>query len=884
MANPTASERISVAKTSGARIGCGSRLLLLCSVAVTAASVFLICIKPAFGLQFRLNSGAETASLAKTGPEPRITGVNPAGVLAGGSGFDLWVYGEDFAPGSKVYWGEVELKGETFMSTRQLRVPVLADFVASAGDVEITVVNPEGRKTMPVIFRMSRPAPVVTILSLQSVIAGLEGYKIGIYGANFLRESTGEWNRSARATEFLSSGHLVLHLEAADIAKAGTGVVTVLNGEGERSNGKELKVVDPPPDLVGLLPEIRRLIPDVVDAGAGGFVLAVEGAGFVPESLVEWNGQAKETRYVSEERLEADILASDVGTAKIHFVTVKNPSQGLQAGDPPISNTGIVSVQNPVPMLTGLAPAAVKAGSEGFRLTLKGWGYVAGETSVSWNEREIESIYVSRDELTVEVPASYLVAEGIATIGVRNPSPGGGAWTKTFTIMTGEAPKAMLLYPRLVNRGGSADEREATGVAWVNLSGRDQTLTAWAYEDGGSAIEGEKITNPVSVAVPPEEQKAIEDWQVFGESFQEEGEGWLKLEGTEKRLTGFFMTYNTGNPLPKFSDGANALTAGMEEFVLPEVEELGFTEIHVANPNEEAATVTLELRDGAGQRHGAAVLRQVQGHGRMVEELRNLFEGAVAEGFYVRGVSDREVVSFEYMGKKPDYVYALNGLDGAGGGTLLYGPQYAVVAGRWRTVVTVVNLDRAGGTVTFRLMSDQGEQIGEAKSLAIDGSGKLMVTDQDFFGQGGDRSGYIEVRGGGLRLTGDVVFGDPERKTMATSLPLVSELLPAMVFSHVVSDETWWTGIALVNPSGTEASATLQLNDSNGMAIARRQIRMAAGSRLVGLLDQYFEELAGKQVQGYLQVTSDRGLAGCALFGTGELTISAIPPQTVPAD
>jgi hypothetical protein len=119
---------------------------------------------------------------------------------------------------------------------------------------------------------------------------------------------------------------------------------------------------------------------------------------------------------------------------------------------------------------------------------------------------------------------------------------------------------------------------------------------------------------------------------------------------------------------------------------------------------------------------------------------------------------------------------------------------------------------------------------------------------------------------------------------MATSLPLVSELLPAMVFSHVVSDETWWTGIALVNPSGTEASATLQLNDSNGMAIARRQIRMAAGSRLVGLLDQYFEELAGKQVQGYLQVTSDRGLAGCALFGTGELTISAIPPQTVPAD
>src|SRR5258706_297607 len=62
--------------------------------------------------------------------------------------------------------------------------------------------------------------------------------------------------------------------------------------------------------------------------GAQGFTLTVNGAGFVQGSIVNWNGSARVTTFVSPARLPAAILASDLATARSVLVTVLNPFPG----------------------------------------------------------------------------------------------------------------------------------------------------------------------------------------------------------------------------------------------------------------------------------------------------------------------------------------------------------------------------------------------------------------------------------------------------------------------------------------------------------------------------------------------------------------------------
>ena len=819
-------------------------------------------------------------------PSPQLTGIQPAGVMAGGPSFDLEVYGQDFSSESRVWWDGQVLKDDggaviapIILSSRQLRVRVPASYIASAKAIPITVFTPEpgGGQSSAVILTVSDPAPVLTGLSLQSVPAGKAGYEVGIYGARFVKDSAAEWNGSARATQFVSSSRLVMTLQPADIAGAGTGTITVLNPGGSRSNGRTLEIVA----LVAGSPEITRLIPDVIDASAGAFTLTVEGSGFVAGSKVLWNGVEKTTHYESTERLSADILAIDLGE-EMYLVTVRNPSQAASNADAGStgSNTAVVSNRNKAPLLEGLSPSAVVAGSGAFQLRIRGWGYAAGKTMVSWNTTELQSMYASDEELTVDIPAAYVAMAGGATVGVENPAPGGGSQTKTFTILENTGARESLMYPRLVNEGGG---EESTGVVWANLSGTETRLTAWAYGNEGGLIEGQKIINPVAVTVSAEEQQAIMDWQVFGETFREGKQGWLKLDSTQTGMVGFFMMFNDE---VTYTDGANALQQGMKEFVFTEIEDEaeGFIQINIANPAAEAVNVRLELRDKDGGQKGSTVERTIEGHGTIAEPLTVLFNLIQPAGSdYIRVVSDGAVAGYEYLGKKPKYVYGLNGQDAQKGGTVLYGPQYVVGGNQYRTTLSIVNLEDRAGMATLRLINAEGVQIGSTRELAIKSKGKLEITDQNFFLQPSQlTAGYLEIRSDGPRLAGNLVFVDPEQEVMASSLPLVTELAEEMVFGHVVSNALWWTGIALLNPWPEDAQVMVILYDRTGKPVGEKRDTLKAGHQQVGVLWQYFDWLKDKDQQGYIRVKSDKGLAGLALFGTNQLSvISAIPAQTI---
>ena len=82
------------------------------------------------------------------------------------------------------------------------------------------------------------------------------------------------------------------------------------------------------PALSNPVPNLSSLSPASWTLGYGGFSLEVNGARFVPSSVVYWNSKALQTSYVSSTQLLAsgpDSLVASLGTAQ---VTVTNPAPG----------------------------------------------------------------------------------------------------------------------------------------------------------------------------------------------------------------------------------------------------------------------------------------------------------------------------------------------------------------------------------------------------------------------------------------------------------------------------------------------------------------------------------------------------------------------------
>jgi len=70
------------------------------------------------------------------------------------------------------------------------------------------------------------------------------------------------------------------------------------------------------------------LVPGATPPGGPAFTLTLNGAGFVANSVVNWNGSARATTFVSPTKLTAAIPASDIATTRTVLVTVSNPAPG----------------------------------------------------------------------------------------------------------------------------------------------------------------------------------------------------------------------------------------------------------------------------------------------------------------------------------------------------------------------------------------------------------------------------------------------------------------------------------------------------------------------------------------------------------------------------
>ncbi len=91
----------------------------------------------------------------------------------------------------------------------------------------------------------------------------------------------------------------------------------------------------------------QPLVPTAVAPGGPDFTLTVNGAGFVPDSVIQWNGSARPTTFVSNTQLTAAIPAADIATIGSASVTVVSSVPG--GG---VSNAALLLITFPIPTVT----------------------------------------------------------------------------------------------------------------------------------------------------------------------------------------------------------------------------------------------------------------------------------------------------------------------------------------------------------------------------------------------------------------------------------------------------------------------------------------------------------------------------------------------------
>ncbi len=526
-------------------------------------------------------------------------------------------------------------------------------------------------------------------------------------------------------------------------------------------------------------------------------------------------------------------------------------------------------------MVTRLNPSSVVVGGTAFTMRVMGSGFVAGST-VYWDGTALPTTFLSDTQLDVTVPPENIARVGTATVNVINPPASGGSISNpaVFTIK----PHALsLFFPRLA--GAERESTEATGIALVNLSGRTTALTLTAFDAEGKTIAGDGILNPVTLSLTYRQQSALVDSEIFGAGLRNASKSaWIRLEGDVTQVSGFFLSFDGGMTR---LDGTDVSGATLTSFVFPELDE--GTLICIANPNDDPATVSLRLMKADGTLQ-ASVSRRIEAKGMLSATADQIFPGAPLDPTgYIRGDSTLAVVPYESFGPSSADFAALNGQDAEANNRTIYSPQYAVGGPDWQSTLSVVNLDADPGTVRFRLLADDGSQIGDTREMPVAAQGKLLITEQDFFLDPGTelKQGFVEITAIGVRLSGNVTFGSPVTGKLLASLPLTPAIRSRLLFGQIASDDDYYTGLAVLNPGGAPARVSIQVYDINGNLLAGKIEDIPSRGRISQMLTNYFPELAERKISGgYIMVDSIDSLSAFAVFGTRNLlSLAAVPPQ-----
>ena len=272
-------------------------------------------------------------------------------------------------------------------------------------------------------------AAIITSLNPSSAIAGSVGFTLTINGSGFLSGATVQMGSAVLATSFVSATQLTALVPAAVIGSPGSPLVEVLNPGGIVSN------LFGPFTISSAAPAVTSLSPSSIAAGYPfpSLALTVNGSGFGTGAIIQWNGSALGSTFVSATQLTASVpanLIASPGTATVAVLYGGVASNGVR-----------FTIGPPNPVITSLSPSTAIVGGPGFTLTVNGGGFVSGAT-VQMGSTTLATTFINSTQLTALVPANLIAILGNVLVEVRNP---GGGDSDIFTFTVTPTPKLSIL-------------------------------------------------------------------------------------------------------------------------------------------------------------------------------------------------------------------------------------------------------------------------------------------------------------------------------------------------------------------------------------------------------------------------------------------------------
>lgn len=169
----------------------------------------------------------------------------------------------------------------------------------------------------------TNPVPAISQLSPSSLLAGATAQELTISGTGFISSSGVTFNGTSHPTTFVSTTQLTISLSGSDLETAGSFPVVVVNPVpgGGASSAVYFSVDNP-------APSISSLSPNTLMAGAAAQTLTINGAGFVSDSSVTFNGIAHAATFVNASQLSISLSSSDLLNPGSYPVIVTNPTPG----------------------------------------------------------------------------------------------------------------------------------------------------------------------------------------------------------------------------------------------------------------------------------------------------------------------------------------------------------------------------------------------------------------------------------------------------------------------------------------------------------------------------------------------------------------------------
>lgn len=298
-------------------------------------------------------------------PVPQITGLNPASAAAGGPAFTLTINGNGFVDGSTVHWNGTA-RPTTFVSATQLTATIPVEDIASTGIAQVTVVSPGpgGGTSNALPFAIQDTTPPTSAVAPLPAQTNTMSFTVLWSGSDELGGSglkDYDIYVSDNAGAYTLWQSAVTQTSATYIGVAGH---TYRFYSIARDNAGNVEAVPAEPDAVTTVraapmnpaPLIAFINPQAAAAGGAAFTLTVQGTGFVNSSTVRWNGQPRQTTFVSDTQLTAALPASDIAAAGSAQVRVVNPAPGGGT-----SNAQVFLIGTPT---LGLSVGLIRQGGE----------------------------------------------------------------------------------------------------------------------------------------------------------------------------------------------------------------------------------------------------------------------------------------------------------------------------------------------------------------------------------------------------------------------------------------------------------------------------------------------------------------------------------------